>query len=407
MRESWRWFGDNDPVSLGDIRQAGATDVVCALYDIPAGDLWPLAEIQSLKHRIEHADPDVAPLRWSVVESIPVHEDIKLGKPSRDGLIDNWIQTLKNLAIAGIEVICYNFMPVIDWTRTDLRYRLPSGAYSLRFDQRAYAAFDLHVLQRKGAENDYTADELVRAERDYDAMSESEIAEIGKNIFAGLPGRMTDSYDIDAFRCALKNYDAIDRDTLADNLDYFVDHVIPAAEEVDIKLAIHPDDPPWSLFGLPRVVCNAIDLARIANRNPSLHNGVALCAGTFGSDINNDVPAMAEKFGERIHFAHLRSVEHDEYEPRTFFEASHLEGKVNLIEVVRSLLIHEAATADGEKGTQRHIFIRPDHGHQMMDDLNKSANPGYTAIGRLKGLAEMRGVIRTLQATDETLNRTS
>ena len=404
MRESWRWFGENDPVSLDDIRQAGATDVVCALYDIPAGIVWPLAEIHSLKHQIEQADPDVSPLRWSVVESIPVHEDIKLGKPSRDALIDNWIQTLKNLAIAGIEVVCYNFMPVIDWTRTDLRYRLPTGAYSLRFDQRAYAAFDLHVLQRPGAEGDYTAEELEHAQQDFDAMSKTEIAEIGENIIAGLPGRMTGSYDIDAFRRALENYDAIDRNTLAENLDYFLDCVVPAAENAGIKLAIHPDDPPWSLFGLPRVVCNADDVARIAKRNPSLHNGLALCAGTFGSDINNDVPAMAAQFGERIHFAHLRSVEHDEREPRTFLEAGHLEGNVNLIEVVRNLLAHEAASTDDD--SQRHIFIRPDHGHQMMDDLNKSANPGYTAIGRLKGLAEMRGVIRTLQATNNTTDRT-
>ena len=394
MRESWRWFGENDPVSLDDIRQAGATDVVCALYHVSAGEAWTIDAIQALKRTIEADNGDKAPLRWSVVESIPVHEDIKLGRPTRDAYIEAWITTLKHLANCGIEVVCYNFMPVIDWTRTDLRHRLPTGAYALRFDQRDYAAFDLHILKRTGAETDYSATELEQAQRDFDAMSEDHRQQLTKNIVAGLPGRMTDSYDLARFAVALHQYDDVDRKTLENNLAYFLDRIVPGAEAHGIRLAIHPDDPPWSLFGLPRVVCNAEDVDRILSRHNSRAHGVALCAGTFGSDINNDVPQMAKQFGSRVYFAHLRSVEHDLVEPRTFLEASHLEGDVDLIRVIRNLLQHEQTTADGHE-----IFIRPDHGHQMMDDLDKTVNPGYSAIGRLKGLAEMRGVIRTLEST--------
>ena len=394
MRESWRWFGESDPVSLDDIRQAGATDVVCALYHVSAGEAWDINAIQALKRTIESDNCDKAPLRWSVVESIPIHEDIKLGRPTREAYIEAWITTLKHLANCGIEVVCYNFMPVIDWTRTDLRHRLPTGAYALRFDQRDYAAFDLHILKRSGAETDYSATEFEQAQRDFDAMSEDQRQQLTKNIVAGLPGGMTDSYDLAQFAEALYQYDDVDRETLENNLAYFLDLVVPVAEAYGIRLAIHPDDPPWSLFGLPRVVCNAEDIHRILARHNSRTHGVALCAGTFGSDINNDVPEIAREFGSRVYFAHLRSVEHDLVEPRTFLEASHLEGDVDLIRVIRNLLQHEQNTADGHE-----IFIRPDHGHQMMDDLDKTVNPGYSAIGRLKGLAEMRGVIRTLEST--------
>ena len=396
MRESWRWFGENDPVSLDDIRQAGATDVVCALYHVPAGEVWTMNAIKALKHTIEAGNSDKTPLRWSVVESIPVHEDIKLGRPTRDAYIEAWVTTLKHLANCGIEVVCYNFMPVIDWTRTDLRHRLPTGAYTLRFDQREYAAFDLYILKRAGAEEDYSATELAQAKRDFDGMSNDQRQQLTKNIVAGLPGRMTDSYALAQFADALRRYEDVDRVTLEDNLAYFLDRVVPAAEAHGTRLAIHPDDPPWSLFGLPRVVCNAEDVDRILTRHNSSANGVALCAGTFGSHIDNDVPRMAKQFGSRIYFAHLRSVEHDWEEPRTFLEASHLEGDVDLIQVIRNLLQQEQE----QKYANGHdIFIRPDHGHQMMDDLDKAVNPGYSAIGRLKGLAEIRGVIRTLEST--------
>ena len=394
MRESWRWFGEHDAVSLDDIRQAGATDVVCALYDVSAGEAWTINAIQALKRTIEADNGDKAPLRWSVVESIPLHEDIKLGRPTRDAYIESWTTTLKHLANCGIEVVCYNFMPVIDWTRTDLHHRLPTGAYALRFDQRDYAAFDLHILKRTGAENDYSASEVVQAQHDFDAMSEDQRKKLTNNIVAGLPGHTTDSYDLAQFAEALCQYDGVDRETLENNLAHFLDRVVPVAEAHGIRLAIHPDDPPWSLFGLPRVVCNAEDVDRILTRHNSRAHGVALCAGTFGSDINNDVPQMARQFGSRVYFAHLRSVEHDLVEPRTFLEASHLEGDVDLIRVIRNLLQHEQNAADGGD-----IFIRPDHGHQMMDDLDKTVKPGYSAIGRLKGLAEMRGVIRTLEST--------
>ena len=397
MRESWRWFGAGDPVGLDDIRQTGATDVVCALYEIPAGEEWPVAQILALKSTIETTADGRSPLRWRVVESVPVHEDIKLGRPTRDRLIATWAQTLENLAGAGIEVVCYNFMPVIDWTRTDLAYRLPSGARTLRFEQRAYAVFDLHILKRADAGADYTDAELAQAASDYSQMSEARCRELTENIVAGLPGRMTDSYDLDAFRAALGQYADIDRQALEANLDYFLEGVLPTAERCDIRLAIHPDDPPWSLFGLPRVVCNAGDVARILDRHTSTANGLALCAGTFGSHVDNNVPAMARQFGAQVHFAHLRSVQRDADEPRTFFESAHLAGQVDLVETIRQLLQHEAAArAAGDAGRQ--IFVRPDHGHQMLDDLGKTVNPGYSAIGRVKGLAEVRGVIRALES---------
>ena len=397
MRESWRWFGEADPVTLDDIRQAGATDVVCALYDIPAGEVWPLERIRALKQLIERDDDNTMPLTWSVVESIPVHEDIKLGRSTRDEYIDSWAETLRNLATSGIDVVCYNFMPVIDWTRTNLAFRMPSGALALRFDQRECAVFDLHILQRQGAERDYSASELELAQRDFEAMPEAKRRQLTENIIAGLPGKMTDSYDLDTFRVVLHEYDDVSREDLERNLDYFLERVVPVASEHGIRLAIHPDDPPWSLFGLPRVVCNSSDLTRLLDRHSEGVNGIALCAGTLGSHIDNDVVEMAQVFGARVHFAHLRSISHDADEPRSFVEASHLEGDVDLVRVLRILREHEKRRTD-DRGNA--IFIRPDHGHQMMDDLDKTVNPGYSGIGRLKGLAEIRGVLRALEALD-------
>ena len=398
MRESWRWFGPNDPVSLDEIRQTGATDIVSALHHIPTGEVWTKDEISRYKSLIEETEPGMAPLNWTVVESIPVHEDIKLAKPGHQIYIDNWISSLKNLAANGVKTICYNFMPVIDWTRTDLKYRLPSGAYALRFDQEKFAAFDLFILQRENAEKDYSAQELEQAKQVFDSMPDDERAQLTKNIIAGLPGKMTSAYGLDDFREALATYKDVDHHTLRANLFSFLEQVLPAAEQAGIKLAIHPDDPPWDLFGLPRVICTADNLDTLFESHPSPANGITLCVGTYGSRPDNNLPAMAKQFGDRIHFAHLRGVSRDQSEQRSFYEANHLDSDIDMVSVIRNLLLEEQKRH--QHGDQdSHIYIRPDHGHQMMSDIGKKVNPGYSGIGRLKGLAEIRGVIKAVSAS--------
>ncbi|MGB5722977.1 MAG: mannonate dehydratase [Parasphingorhabdus sp.] len=391
MRESWRWFGPNDPVSLADIRQTGATDIVSALHDIPIGEPWPRASIASHKAMIEEHNDAMSPLRWTVVESIPVHEDIKLAAPGHQKYVDNWIATLENLASENIDTICYNFMPVIDWTRTDLMHRLPNGAYALRFDQDRFAAFDLFILQRSDAADDYTQDEYVRAERVYAAMTPVERTELTRTIIAGLPGKMTDAYTLDDFRAALARYQRIDHAGLWQNLIAFLAQVLPHAEKAGVKLAIHPDDPPWDMFGLPRVICTPDDLDQLFGELPSPANGMTLCVGTYGSRPDNDLPQMARDYAQRIYFAHLRGVTRDPQEQRSFYEASHLDSDIDMVRVIRHLL-------ENERDLNREIFIRPDHGHLMMDDINRTSNPGYSAIGRMKGLAEIRGVIKALSS---------
>ncbi len=393
MRESWRWFGPNDPVSLDDIRQTGATDIVSALHAIPAGTVWPIQEIRAYQSLIETTPEGMTPLRWSVVESIPVHEDVKLAKPGCQQYIDAWIQSMRNLGECGIKTICYNFMPVIDWTRTDLKYRLPSGAYALRFDQKKFAAFDLCILQRDRAEQDYSPAEIEEAKQVFGEMSVSDAQLLTDNIIAGLPGKMTDSYHIDDFREALAQYKNIGREQFRNNLFAFLEQVIPEAEKCGVKLAIHPDDPPRDMFGLPRVICTPDDLHILFKQCPSSANGITLCVGTYGSRPDNNLPEMAKTFGDRIHFAHLRGVSRDPQEPRSFYEANHLDSDIDMIQVIKELLAQEKQRED-----KAPIFIRPDHGHQMMDDINKKINPGYSGIGRLKGLAEIRGVIRALSA---------
>lgn len=395
MRESWRWFGPHDPVTLEDIRQTGATDIVSALHDIPIGDIWPLEAIRAHKALIEKHNAAKSPLVWTVVESIPVHNDIKLAADGHDTYIDNWITTLQNLAAEGIKTICYNFMPVIDWTRTDLKYLLPSGAYALRFEQDKFAAFDLFILKREGAKANYTQDELRRAERVFDEMSGDERSKLTRTIIAGLPGKMTDAYSLADFRRALAKYDGIDHAQLRQNLFAFLSRVLPHAEKAGVKLAIHPDDPPWDIFGLPRIICTPEDLDVLFEALPSPANGMTLCVGTYGSRPDNDLPAMASEFSERIHFAHLRGVTRDPDEQRSFYEANHLESDIDMIRVVDNLL-------KNEKTTNQQIFIRPDHGHQMMDDVNRPMNPGYSAIGRMKGLAEIRGVIKALSVLERS-----
>lgn len=393
MRESWRWFGPNDPVSLAEIRQTGATDIVSALHDIPTGEPWPRSKIAEHRALVEADNAQLTPLHWTVVESIPVHDDIKLAAPGHEKYVDAWIESMENLAAEGIKTICYNFMPVIDWTRTDLRYQLPSGVFALRFDQDRFAAFDLFILERDGAHTDYSSEEIARAKSVYDSMDAQEQAKLTETIIAGLPGRMTDAYSLDDFRAALARYAHMDHGALRANLVAFLVRVLPAAEKLDVKLAIHPDDPPWDMFGLPRVICTPDDLDQLFEAAPSPCNGITLCVGTYGSRPDNDLPQMARQFRDRIHFAHLRGVARDPAEQRSFFEASHLDSDIDMVAVIRNL-------AENERALGCEIFIRPDHGHLMLGDISKTTNPGYSAIGRMKGLAEIRGVIRAVTAQE-------
>lgn len=397
MREAWRWFGPNDPVTINDVRQTDATDIVSALHNIPTGEVWPLAAIREHQALIESSEEGQAPLVWSVVESIPVHEDVKLGLPGCEVYINNWISTMENLAACGIKTVCYNFMPVIDWTRTDLKYQLPSGGYALRFDQQKFAAFDLCILQREPAENDYSDAEITAARTLFAQMSDDEKDLLTNNIIAGLPGKMTDAYGLETFRAMLAKYQGMDADALRTNLFNFLERVLPAAERLGVNLAIHPDDPPRDMLGLPRIICTADDLDILFDRLPSPANGITLCAGTYGSRPDNDLPEMAKKFAARIHFSHLRGVTRDADEERSFYEASHLNSDVNMVGVISALLTEERRRkAEGADFTE--IFIRPDHGHQILDDVDKAGNPGYSCIGRLKGLAEIRGVVKAVES---------
>ena len=396
MRESWRWFGPSDPVSLDDIRQTGATDIVSALHDIPIGEPWPRDAIAAHRAMIEQGNVPGSTLLWTVVESIPVHEDIKLNATGYEANVDAWIESMENLAAEGIKTICYNFMPVIDWTRTDLRHRLPNGAYALKFDQDRFAAFDLFILERDGAQAEYDRAELARARAAFDSMTAGEIGNLTQTIIAGLPGKMTDAYSLEDFRIALTRYDGIDHAGLRANLVRFLERILPVAEKLDVKLAIHPDDPPWDMFGLPRVICTPADLDRLFEAAPSPSNGITLCVGTYGSRPDNDLPQMARRYRDRIHFAHLRGVSRDPNEPRTFIEANHLDSDIDMLGVIGNLIANESETGN-------EIFIRPDHGHLMMGDVSKETNPGYSAIGRMKGLAEIRGAIRALSANADAI----
>lgn len=405
MRQAWRWFGAGDPVGLDDIRQAGATDVVSALYDIPAGQPWTCEAIKAHQREIESGPDSRAPLRWSIVESIPVHEHVKQGRKGSNCHVAAFIESLRNLAACGIRTVVYNFMPVIDATRTDLAYRLPSGAMALRFDQEQLAAFDLFILRRRNAISEYSHAEIEHAEAAYRAMSADQKETLSRNIMEGIPGRMTASYKMAEFKRALAEYEGIDREALRQNLYRFLGQVLPEAEGMGVRLAIHPDDPPRDLFGLPRIMCTADDLDQLFTALPSRANGVTLCAGTFGSRRDNDVPTMAKRFASRIFFSHLRGVRRDTPDPRSFYEADHLDGDVDLIAVVQALLAEEQRRmANGPNDSDWEISIRPDHGHQMLEDLNRTVKPGYSAIGRLKGLAEIRGVIRTLQHDQAALS---
>jgi mannonate dehydratase len=391
MRQAWRWFGPDDPVTLDHVRQAGATDVVSALHHLAPGEAWTPAEVERHRSLVETAPPGRSTLRWSVVESIPVPDDVKrLGAGARAS-IEAWIASLEAVAGAGLRTVCYNFMPVLDWTRTDLDWELPTGATALRFDQARFAAFDLHVLRRPGAEADYDEATRARARAIADALSDEERDALSATLAAGLPGATTDALDLDGFRERLAAYRDVDADALRANLAAFLARVAPVAEQLGVRLTLHPDDPPRPLFGLPRIASTEADYAALFAAVPSPANGMCFCTGSLGVRADNDLAAIAERFGPRIHFAHLRATRREP--DGSFHEADHLDGDVDMVAVIRALLAEER-----RRPPQDAIPFRPDHGHRMLDDLRpgKRVNPGYTAVGRLKGLAELRGVMRAL-----------
>lgn len=389
MEQTWRWFGPKDPVPLQHIRQAGATGIVSALHHLPNGAVWPIAEIEQRKAEIAAAG-----LTWSVVESVPVSEDIKTRSGDWRAHLQSYAQTMRNLAACNIRTICFNFMPVIDWTRTDLAYQLPDGSLALRFDATEFAAFDLFILRRQDAEAEYTAERIAQAKAAYDAMDQRAQDKLTRTIIAGLPGA-EESYTLDMLRAALGRYRGMSKDELRSQVGEFLDAVVPAAEEAGARLGIHPDDPPRSLLGLPRIVSTAEDARWVLGRVDSPANGLTFCTGCYGARPDNNLVAMAKEFAARIHFLHLRSTRR-EADPETFYEAAHLDGDVDMVGVIKEVVLEERRrTNDGRADAA--IPMRPDHGHQMLDDIGKRVNPGYSAIGRLKGLAELRGVAQAVE----------